>query len=330
MQVVHFHRKPRAHGNYSIEGFYANVRHELKDKINIEYVELPFYSNGIFRRLINCIYAAFKQGDVNHATGDANYLNIFLKKEGTIVTILDCGLLETTNGLAHKIYKYFWYTLPVKRAKYIVAISESTKKEILKYVNCDPDKIKVIHVSVSPLFQRVDKEFNKEKPVILHIGTAPNKNLNGLIEAVKGINCRLVIIGELNENNLKKLNEYKIEYESFVNLTEEGLFEKYKTCDLLFFASTYEGFGMPIVEANIVGRPILTANLYSMPEVAGNSALLVDPYKRDEIRNGILKIINDTDFRNKLVSKGFKNAERFSISKMSDDYFNIYKNVAMN
>ena len=324
MNVVHFHRRRRPTGNYSIEGFYANVRNELKDKINIEYVELPFYSNGLFRRLFNSIYAAFKQGDVNHVTGDVNYLNIFFNKNKTIVTILDCGLLDSTNGLAHKIYKYFWFTLPVSKAKYIVAISEATKNEILKYVNCDPEKIKVIHVSVSPIFHRVDKQFNKEKPVILHIGTAPNKNLKGLIEAVKGMNCRLVIIGEPNENNLKKLNEYKIEYEYFVNLTEEGLFEKYKTCDLLFFASTYEGFGMPIVEANIVGRPVVTANLYSMPEVAGDSALLVDPYKTEEIRNGIKKIINDDAFRSELISRGFRNAERFTLKNIAEQYSLLY------
>lgn len=327
MKVVHFHRRRRPTGNYSIEGFYANVRNELKDKIKIEYVELPFYSNGIFRRLFNCIYAAFKQGDVNHVTGDVNYLNMFFNKNKTIVTILDCGLLERTNGLAHKIYKYFWFTLPVSKARYIVAISEATKKEILKYVNCDPEKIKVIHVSVSPIFHRVDKKFNKEKPAILQIGTAPNKNLNGLIDAVKGISCKLVIIGEPNENTLKKLNDYKIEYECLVNLTEEGLFEKYQACDLLFYASTYEGFGMPIVEANIVGRPVLTSNLYSMPEVAGDSALLVDPYKTEEIRNGIKIIIDDHAFRNELINRGYRNSERFTLSKLAQQYLSTYKST---
>jgi glycosyltransferase involved in cell wall biosynthesis len=330
MNVVHFHRKRRPNANFSIEGFYANIRKELKNKIDIEYVEIPFLSNGIFRRLFNSIYAAFNQGDVNHITGDVNYLNLFFNKNKTIVTILDCGLLENKKGFAHKVYKYFWFTLPVEKAKYIVAISEATKTEILKYVDCKPDKIKVIHVSVSPLFQRVNKEFNKEKPSILQIGNAPNKNLMGLIEAVKGLSCKLFIIGELNENNLKKLKEYKIEYESFVNLTEEGLFEKYKTCDLLFFASTYEGFGMPIVEANIVGRPVITSNILSMPEVAGDSAFLVDPYNINEIRKGILKVINDDNYRNDLIENGFRNAERFALGNIASDYLKLYNLVKPN
>lgn len=327
MKVIHFHRRRRLNANFSIEGFYLNIRKELKNKIDIKFEEVPFLSNGIFRRLFNCIYAAFKQGDINHVTGDVNYLNIFLNKNKTIVTILDCGLLEHTNGLAHKFYKYFWFTLPVQKAKYIVAISEATKKEILRYVNCDPDKIKVIHVSVSTLFHKSDKEFNKEKPVILHIGTSPNKNLSRLIEAVNGIDCKLYIIGDPDESIIKKLKDYKIDYEIFVNLTEQELFDKYKACDILFFASTYEGFGMPIVEANIVGRPVLTANLYSMPEVAGDSALLVDPYKVDEIRDGIIKIINDDALKEDLIRKGLRNAKRFEVNLIALQYLNLYQEI---
>lgn len=327
MKVVHFHRRRRPTGNYSIEGFYSNVRKELKDRIDIEYVELPFYSNGIFRRLFNCIYAAFKQGDVNHITGDVNYLNIFFNKNKTIVTILDCGLLDNTKGITHKIYKYFWFTLPVSKAKYIVAISEATKNEILKYVSCDPDKIKVIHVSVSPLFKRMDKEFNKEKPVILHIGTANNKNLIRHMRAVTGLSCKLFIVGELSDWFVNDLKARKIEFENFVNISEEELVQKYRECDILFFASTYEGFGMPIVEANALGRPVITSNILSMPEVAGDAALLVNPFNHTEIRNGIIKIINDDAYRNDLISKGFRNAERFALQKMAKEYVQLYQLV---
>lgn len=328
MKVVHFHRRRRPTGNYSIEGFYSNVRNELKDRIDIEYVELPFYSNGIFRRFFNCIYAAFKQGDVNHVTGDVNYLNLFLKKNKTIVTILDCGLLESTNGLARKFYKYFWFTLPVKKSRYIVAISEATKNEILKYIDCDPDKINVIHVSVSPMYVKSEKDFNKTKPVILHIGTADNKNLIRHMRAVTGLSCKLVIIGELKDWFAQDLKARKIEFENFVNISEEELVQKYKDCDILFFASLYEGFGMPIVEANAVGRPVITSNILSMPEVAGDAALLVDPFNHTDIRNGIIKIINDDDFRNELVKIGYHNVKRFEINEISNKYYELYKSIS--
>lgn len=325
MTVVHFVRKKRPHANFSIEGLYKSIREELKDKVNIEVVYCPFYSNGFFRRLLNCIYAAFKQKDVNHVTGDVNYLNLFFNKNKNIITILDCGLLHRTSGFKHWLAKKIWYEIPVKRAKYVVAISEATKNEILKYVKCDPEKIKVIYVPVSPIFKRYDKGFNKEKPVILHLGTAPNKNLPRLIKALNGITCKLVIIGKLKDEQLEALNENNIEYENYFDLTIEEVYEQYKKCDMLAFVSTYEGFGMPIVEANITGRPVITSNLLSMPEVAGNAALIVDPYNIDEIRNGIMKISKDDNFRNELIEKGFMNCKRFELSQTSNDYLQLYK-----
>lgn len=327
MTVVHFVRKKRPHANFSIEGLYKSIREELKDKVNIEVVYCPFYSNGFFRRLLNCIYTALKQKDVNHVTGDVNYLNLFFKKDKNIITILDCGLLNRTSGFKHWLAKKIWYEIPVKRAKYVVAISEATKNEILKYVKCDPEKIKVIYVPVSPVFKRYDKEFNKEKPVILHLGTAQNKNLARLIKALNGITCRLVIIGKLKDEQLEALNENKIEYENYFDLSIEEVYEQYKRCDMLAFVSTYEGFGMPIVEANIVGRPVITSNIYSMPEVAGDAALLIDPYNVSGIRNGILKIINDDAYRNELRDKGFKNKNRFELNSIAKEYFNLYNEL---
>lgn len=327
MHVVHFQRKPRATGNYSVENIYENVRKELKDRVEIKKIECKYESNGIFKRLYNTISAATKQANVNHITGDVNYLNLFFHKNKNIVTILDCGLLEERKGFKFKFYKFLWFTLPIKRAKYIVAISQATKDELLKYVKCDPDKIKVIYVPISSIFNRADKEFDKNKPVILHIGTAPNKNLSRLIKALPGLTCKLVIIGKLSNDDLNNLAENKIEYDNFVNITDEEVFKQYKICDMLAFVSTYEGFGMPIVEANTVGRPVITSNVYSMPEVADNASLLVNPYNIDEIRNGILKIINDHNYRINLVDKGYKNINRFSKEQIANEYFELYKAI---
>jgi glycosyltransferase involved in cell wall biosynthesis len=96
---------------------------------------------------------------------------------------------------------------------------------------------------------------------------------------------------------------------------------------MVLFASTYEGFGMPIVEANTVGRPVITSNLLSMPEVAGDAALIVNPYNVDEIRNGIIKIIEDDEYRNQLINNGFRNAERFSLRNISEEYLKLYNKM---
>lgn len=328
MNVVHFHRKRRPNANYSIEGFYNNVRETLKDRVQFTVSICPFESNGVIRRFLNTVYAAFKQSSVNHITGDVNYLNFFFNKHKNIVTILDCGLLDRISGFKYWIAKLIWFQLPVANAKFVIAISQATKNEILKHINCHPDKIKVIHVAVSPIFKKADKTFNKQKPVILHIGTAPNKNLSGLIKAAAGLNCKIVIIGYLNDYYKTLLKNNSIEFENYYDITDAELYEHYKRSDILFFASTYEGFGMPIVEANITGIPVITSGLYSMPEVAGDAALIVDPYNIDEIRNALIKIIEDDNLRNELVLKGFKNSERFDLKTISMEYYKIYKSIA--
>lgn len=81
---------------------------------------------------------------------------------------------------------------------------------------------------------------------------------------------------------------------------------------------------MPIVEANIVGKPVITSNILSMPEVAGDAAHLVNPFDVEDMRNGILKLIEDDTYREQLVSNGFENARRFKVEKVVEDYKAIY------
>src|SRR5689334_2741869 len=172
-----FQRKSRSVGNYSVEFIFDDVRKRLAGMISARTFYSKYESNGLFKRLYNCFEAASNQSDVNHVTGDINYIGLLLNKKKTIHTILDCVFMTATSGIKQKVLKLFWLTIPVKRSRYITAISEATKKEIIRYTGCDEQKIKVIYVAISERFQRVDKAFNKEKPIILQIGTAPNKNL---------------------------------------------------------------------------------------------------------------------------------------------------------
>ena len=269
MKVVFFQRKPRRSGNYSVENIFEILRKNLPEDIEPFVAVSKYESNGFFKRIYNIFEAAFRQrlGDVYHVTGDVHFLTYLLKKNRTILTIHDCVILERTKGFTRWLYKFFWYSIPLRKSKIITAVSEATKKEILKYVNCNPEKIIVIPDCISEKFKPVPKRFDKEKPVILQIGTTQNKNLPRLIEAIKDIPCKLEIVGQLDEQIIHLLEKYKIEYENYVNLSEDELIERYNNCDIVTFVSTYEGFGMPIIEANAVGRPVITGNIFSMPEV---------------------------------------------------------------
>ena len=189
--------------------------------------------------------------------------------------------------------RQLWFNLPLRRLGAITVVSNETKRDLLKWVpSLDPERIHVIPVSVSALFTRVDKEFNSEKlERVLQVGTKENKNLLRLCEALEGLKCHLVIVGVLTNRQKTALAKHQIAYTNLIGLSDEELVREYqKTSDILAFASTLEGFGMPVVEAQIVGRPVVTSNRASMPEVAGDGAVLVDPYSVASIRDGFQKI----------------------------------------
>jgi glycosyltransferase involved in cell wall biosynthesis len=329
IKVVFLCRKPLKMGNFSIEIYFRLVRENLKDHFVPVYREMPFLNTGFFNRLGNAVYCFFNQGDINHITGDIHYVTAFLKKKKTILTVLDCGMMYQAKGIKYKVFKWLWYTIPNRHTAKFTAISHATKEDVIKFTGCDDSKVKVVYVSINAAFTKQPKTFNAAEPRILQIGTAFNKNIERLVEALKGIPCKLIIVGKVQENIIASINNNGINYEIIDRrLTDEEIILEYQKCDILSFISTLEGFGMPIVEANATGRVVITGNVTSMPEVAGNAAHLVDPFSVDEMKNGFLKIINDEEYRNKLIENGYSNCKRFSIETITAEYIKLYSEIA--
>lgn len=167
MKVVYFQRRPRPFGNFSLENTFDAIRAGLPKEIQAIKETVSFYSSGLFKRIFISLEVIFKQGDINHVTGDVNFLAIFLPKRKTLLTVLDIGMVANhSNSIKTKILKFFWFQLPIKRAGTITTISESTKKEWLKHINVDEKKLRVVHIPVVGLFKYYPKEFNNKKPVI--------------------------------------------------------------------------------------------------------------------------------------------------------------------
>lgn len=330
VKVTFFQRKPRRGFSFSLEYIFSDLRTRLRGKINAEVKVCRFYNNGGFTKIYNVFEAAFRQNrTVNHITGELHFLNLLMRKKTVILTVLDCGMIHRKKGFARIFVKWLYLILPVRSAKYVTAISEETKREILHYTHCRPDKIKVIPVAVDPAYQPHTKEFDSWSPNVLHIGTGYNKNLLRLVESLRGISCQLQIVGKLNPEQKDALELSGIGYRNSYDLSKEELLDLYKQCDILAFVSTSEGFGMPIVEANSVERVVITSNISSMPEVAGDSAHLVDPYDVNDIRRGILRLINDKPYREELIKNGRRNRLRFDPEKIANAYLDLYREISI-
>ncbi|MDC0225499.1 glycosyltransferase [Gammaproteobacteria bacterium] len=321
-------RKPYSSGNYSVEFLFNEIFKRLNKKMECSTLTTSFHSQGIIKRLLICIEVFFKRGEVNIITGDISFATLLLPKKSSILVVLDCGFLYDTSGLRRWIESLIWFKLPFHRASRVVAISDSTKQDLLQITNGDPSKIEVIPCFISPIFKKAEKDFCHSHPVLLQVGQARNKNLTRIIHAIRDISIHLSIIGNIDDDNLKLLNEYEIEHSFSTNLSDEEVFQKYLDADMLIFPSTYEGFGLPIIEAQTVGRAVITSNVTSMPWVAGDGACIVDPYSIESIRDAVLKIINDDKYRFDIIQNGFENIERFHPDKVSDLYGDLVTSIS--
>ena len=315
-------------GFVSIEKVFEQVSKKLSpENFETSFVKVE-YGNDLLGVFKNLLFFKKSKADIYHVTGHIHYLALILPRKNTILTIHDLGFLHLRSGLRRFVLKKLFLDLPVKKLKYITAISETTKNEILANTNCPPEKIRVIENPVQEQYlTSVKKDFNKDRPTILQIGTLPNKNVPNLIEALRGIDCRLKIIGRLDENLVSELNSNKIAYENVFDLDDAEIKTEYEKADIVAFCSKYEGFGLPIIEAQAMRKPVLTSRLNPMMEVAGGAAFLADPEDVSDIRDGILKIINDDEFRAEIVEKGLENIKRFEPEQIAGLYEELYAEV---
>ena len=325
MQVTYFFRNPSP-AYHSIEKLFGAIIEKMPPGSATSHFAKR-ESKGFFNRILIGLEARRNQGNINHITGDIHFVALFLKKRKTILTIHDIGIIKTGNILKRLVIKFFWFYLPIRAVNKVTVISDFTKNELISSIKVRPERILVIPNCFPAAFIFKEKSIVNEKPVILQIGTKKNKNLERLIEALYEISCKLLIVGKLSEHQIALLDKYEIDYENFIDVREPEMVDLYRRADILAYISTYEGFGMPVVEANAVGLPVLASDIEPIKSVASDAALLVSPIELSDIRTGILKLIEDKELREKLISNGFENAQKYHPQKIVNDYIEVYKSL---
>lgn len=327
--ILFVERKPSE--AVSIEKVFRQVAKSLsKERFTTSFQQLQ-YANNTLGTIKNLLFFKKEKADIYHITGHVHYISLIFSRKNTILTVHDVGILHIRSGLRRYVLKKLLFDLPLKKLKYITAVSETTKKEIVYYTKCDANKIRVIENPLQEHFYSTEKKkiFNDRIPTVLQIGTTANKNLGNLIKALAGITCLLRIIGELDDETARLLKDKKIKYENTSKLNNEEIREEYANADIVSFCSTFEGFGLPIIEAQAMRTPVVTSEISPLKEVAGDGAALVDPNNCESIRQGILHIINDEDYRLTLVANGIENVKKFKPEKIASQYEAIYQEIIL-
>jgi glycosyltransferase involved in cell wall biosynthesis len=238
--------------------------------------------------------------------------------------------------------------MAARRAERILTVSESSKRDILRFVKTQPDKIDVIYnayderFGIEPLEEdvvRVRERYQLHDEFVLYAGNVkPHKNLARLIEAFHAVRRRnlehlkLVLIGdEISKYAALRRAVHQHQLHQYVRflgyLPEETLAVMYRLAGVFVFPSLYEGFGLPPLEAMASGTPVVTSNVSSLPEVAGDAAVLVDPYDPEAIADGIEKVLTDEGLRHDLRRRGLARARQFSWEHSVRRVHEIYRQV---
>lgn len=284
-------------------------------------------------------------GDINHILDHSyGHLAQFIPKEKTITTCHDLIPFidkKVTSNIGRNLFK--WYISGMLRSKKIITVSENTKKDILSRYNYPKENIVVVPNGVSEKFKKISdkkKEKKKEewgfknKRIILSIGIAEYKNINGTIEAFNEISKKekeshLIKVGKFTFEQEKKIVNYNLKNKVSVYefLDEKKLVELYSIADLLIFPSFYEGFGLPVIEAMASGCPVVTSTRGSLPEISNKCALLANPYNQKELNQASFRAYTDDSLRKEMIKKGIKRAKNFSWKKTAKSTISVYESI---
>lgn len=245
----------------------------------------------------------------------------------------------------HKLRFRIFTDICKHQAHEVVAVSEATKRDVMKYMKIDEKHIHVVYEAANSTFTTERNEesiketmerYNIDSKYVLCLSTVePRKNMLRTIKAYEqcilknNLPYKLVIVGGSGWNN-GEIYDYVQQSEDLKKhviftgyVSNQDVANIYSNASLFIYASLCEGFGLPILEAMQCGIPVITSNISSMPEVAGDACELIDPYNMEQLQESITKILSDPNLQKRMVEKGIRQAKKFSWEKCAKEILDI-------
>ncbi len=331
MRVNLILRRPSGQRHFSIERVFDDVTRNAPSTVEIIPTELPRagLSAGAVLANIRCVRRIDR--GVVHMTGDAHYVVPFVRRGvPSVLTIHDLHTITRLRGIRRRIYRFFWFTLPLRFATHVTAVSSFTAEALKSEFDITADRITVIENPVSDAFGPSPSLSDPGGRSVLVIGTAANKNVRRIAEAVAGVGYQMRLIGETTPELRGWLDELGLEWSSAAGLSDEELVREYQRANVLCFASTSEGFGMPISEAFACRLPVVTSALSPMQDVAAGAGILVDPHSVTDIARGLRLAFESRDDTRARVQLGEEIARRRTGRVAAASYADVCLEVAAN
>ncbi len=267
----------------------------------------------------------------------------FIHPKKCVTTIHDTAWVNYPEAFTPFMRRYLHWstTFAVNTASKIIAVSESTKQDLVKYYNVSQDKVATVphgYEVPTAINSKLSGKVASQLPdkYILFLSTLqPRKNVIGLIEAFAEIKKehseiphKLVVVGKPGWNYeaiLEKIKEHSDIVVYLNHISDDDRWPVYRNAALFVHPSFYEGFGMWLLEAFACEVPAVVSNVSSMPEVGGDAALYFDPHSKDEIKSAIVRVLSNPDLASELVSKGKERLKMFSWEKCAEATMEVFR-----
>ncbi len=334
-----------------------DVNKVLPQKSNFKIKKISPSNYLVWEQIVLPVHAKKDGVDILHCTG--NTAPILLDKRiRLVISVHDVMYLKDYSELPRsasryqrmgRLYRKAVVPKTVSRLSMVLTVSEFSKKDIMRHIpELDGDRIEVVYEAASENSGQVDKilalqkirnKFGIDCNYILTLGALdPRKNTELVIKKFielkneSNINDKLLVVGIPNWKQTKFYNivresDFKegVIFADFVS--EDDLMLLYNGASIFLYPSLYEGFGMPLLEAMACGTPVVTSNVASMPEIAGDAAFLINPNSGEELKAAVMKLLNDENLRNNLIARGLKQAKGYSWIKMAQRTLAIYESI---